>query len=270
MLRGICHRLGRYSYVTFMLSFRYVTQIPHSRLALTHMPSADPPAQPGMTRQRDRTRQGMMVLALLSVMVVLDQATKWWAWRYVSGTKINSGGDLLVGHTIGAWYSGPVTGALLDLLDFGLVSMAVWALTRCRVPASVCVPAALMIGGWGSNLLDRLGVHYWTAPGSVRGAVDFVHIGSYQYNLADFFIIGCTPLFLLAAAYQGVRAVRRPVASRNASPPARSRARARLLIPPLVGVGLISVVMLGAAHYGGVNTAPSHARRAATDMDLGS
>ena len=157
----------------------------------------------------------MVVLALLSVVVVLDQATKWWAWRYVSGTRINSGGDLLVGHTIGALYSGPVTGALLDLLDFGLVSTAIWVLTRYRVPASVCVPGALMIGGWGSNLLDRLGVHYWTAPGSVRGAVDFMHIGNYYYNLADFFIIGCTPLFLLSAAYHGVRAARRPVASRR-------------------------------------------------------
>jgi lipoprotein signal peptidase len=198
-----------------------------------------------------------VVLALFSVVVALDQATKWWAWRYVSGAEINPGGDLLVGHTIGAWYSGPVTGALLDLLDFGLVSTAVWVLTRYRLPSSVRVPGALMIGGWGSNLLDRLGVHYWTAPGSVRGAVDFIHVGGHYYNLADFFIIGCTPLFLLAAAYQGMRAVpRRPVTSRNTSPPARKRAQARLLIPPVVGAGLISIVMLGAAHYGGVNTAP--------------
>lgn len=203
------------------------------------------------------------MLALLSVVVVVDQATKWWAWRYHSGAQINSGGDPLVGHTVGAWYSGPVTGALLDLLGFGLVSIAAWVLTRCRVNASVCVPGALMTGGWGSNLLDRLGVHYWTAPGSVRGAVDFIHFGAYYYNIADFFIIGCTPLLLLVAAYQGVRAVRRPVASRNAPPPARGRARVRqvrLLIPSLVGVGLISAVMLGAAHYGGVKTAPSHTR----------
>jgi lipoprotein signal peptidase len=204
----------------------------------------------------------MAVLALLSAVVVLDQATKWWAWRYVPGTKINSGGDLFVGHTIGAWYAGPVTGALLDVLDFGLVSITVWVLTRCRAPASVCIPGALMIGGWGSNLLDRLGLHYWTAPGSVRGAVDFIHIGGYYYNLADFFIIGCTPLFLLAAAYQGLCAARRPVASRTELPPARGRARARLLIPPLVGTGLISVVMLGAAHYGGVSSAPVHTPRA--------
>ena len=59
-----------------------------------------------------------------------------------------------------------------------------------------------MTGGWGSNLLDRLGIHYWTAPNSVCGAVDFIDIGGYYYNVADFFIISCTPLFLLAAGYQ--------------------------------------------------------------------
>ena len=60
-----------------------------------------------------------------------------------------------------------------------------------------------MTGGWVSNLLDRLGIHHWTAPGSVRGVVDFMHIGAHYYNVADFFIIGCTPLFLLAAGLPG-------------------------------------------------------------------
>ena len=59
----------------------------------------------------------------------------------------------------------PVTGALLDLLDFGLLSIAVAALARCRAPIAVVVPGALMTGGWGSNLLDRLGSHYLDRPG---------------------------------------------------------------------------------------------------------
>jgi lipoprotein signal peptidase len=210
----------------------------------------------------------MVVLALLTVVVALDQATKWWAWRYVPGTEINPGGDRLVGHTIGGWYSSPVTGALLDLLDFGLVSVAVWVLAHFRVPSTVRVPGALMIAGWGSNLLDRLGVHYWTAPGSVRGAVDFIHIGGYYYNLADFFIIGCTPLFLLAASYEGGRAMRRPVASRKAQPPARGRPQWLLILPP-VGACLISVVMLGAAHYGGVNTTPRALDAHSDNVDRG-
>jgi lipoprotein signal peptidase len=194
-----------------------------------------------------------VVFALIAAVIVVDQSVKWWAWRHFSWTTINSGGDILVGHTIGAWYAGPVTGALLDLLDLGLLSVAIYVLTRCRVSAVVTVPGALMIGGWSSNLLDRLGMHYLTAPGSVRGAVDFIHIGGNFYNVADFFIIGCTPLFLLAVAYEGVRAALWPTAARRVPPLVRSRVR--LGIPALVGTGLVLAVALGAANYGGVNAA---------------
>jgi lipoprotein signal peptidase len=201
----------------------------------------------------------VVVPALLVVVVAVDQAAKWWAWRHLSWTRINSGGDVLVGRTISAWYAGPVTGALLDLLDYGLLSIAVSVLARRRAPAAISVPGALMTGGWASNLLDRVGIHYWTAPGSVRGVVDFIHLGGHYYNVADFFIIGCTPLFLLAAGYQRVRAARRPAAAGRVPPPARRRARAWVRIPALAGAGLILVVSLGAANYGGVNAAPRHA-----------
>jgi lipoprotein signal peptidase len=210
----------------------------------------------------------VLVLSLITAVIVLDQSAKWWAWRHVRWTWINSGGDILVGHAIGAWYAGPFTGAVLDLLDFGLLSIAVSALARSRVPAFVSVPGALMIGGWGSNLLDRLGLHYWTAPGSVRGVVDFIHVDGYYYNLADFFIIGCTPLFLLAAGYHGVRAARRPAAARSAAPPARSRARAQLRVPALASATLILVVALGAANYGGLN-APRTPAHKTTDTHVG-
>jgi len=197
------------------------------------------------------------VLVLLTGVVVLDQAAKWWAWRHLSWTRINSGGDVLTGRAIGAWYAGPVTGALLDLLDCGLLSIAVSVLARSRATAALSVPGALMTGGWASNVLDRLGTHYWTAPGSVRGVVDFIHLGGHYYNIADFFIIGGTPLFLLAAGYRGVRAARRRAAAGSVPPAARSRARARARgrIPALAGAGLIVVVALGAANYGGVNAA---------------
>jgi lipoprotein signal peptidase len=205
----------------------------------------------------------MMVLTLVAAVVLVDQAAKWWAWRHVPWATINSGGDLLVGPAIGTWYARPVTGAVLDLLDFGLLTIAVSLLARYQTPAVVRIPGALMIGGWGSNLLDRLGVHYWTAPGSVRGVVDFIHIGGYYYNLADFFIIGCTPIFLLAAGYQGVRAAAgRPLPVRSVPRPARSRARAWVRIPALAGAGLVLVVALGAANYGGVNAAVRTPRKA--------
>jgi lipoprotein signal peptidase len=192
-----------------------------------------------------------MVLALLAVVVVLDQATKWWAWRHSPDVMINDGGDALVGHTVSGWYAAPVAGALLDLVDFGLLGAAVSVLVRRRPPAVVLVPAALMIGGWSSNLLDRLGLHYWTAPGSVRGAVDFVSLASHRYNVADFFIIGATPLFLLAAAYLCTRSARRPAGLKPALPAARRRTRARTWA--FAGaVGLVGLVGLGAADHGGV------------------
>jgi lipoprotein signal peptidase len=204
-----------------------------------------------------------VVPGLIAMVAVLDQGAKWWAWRNIPWTRINSGGDILVGRSIGAWFAAPVTGALLDLLDFALLTIAVSVLVRWRPTAAVCVPGALMIGGWGSNLLDRLGAHYWTAPGSVRGVVDFIHVGGHYYNVADLFIITCTPLFLLAAGYQGLRAVRRSAAVRSASPPARSGARAWSRIPALAGAGLalagaglVLAVALGAANYGGVTAAP--------------
>jgi lipoprotein signal peptidase len=174
----------------------------------------------------------VVVLALLVLVVVLDQAAKWWAWRHFLWTRINPGGDVLVGRTIGGWYADPVPGRVLDLLDCGLLGIAVSVLARCRATAAVRVPGALMTGGWASNLLDRLGIHYWTAPGSGRGVVDFIHLGGHYYNIADFFIIGCTSLFVLAAGYQVLRPARRPAAAGTVPPPVRNRARVR--IPALV------------------------------------
>jgi lipoprotein signal peptidase len=219
------------------------------------LPAANPPLS---AERKDRLRERSMVLALLAAVIVLDQAAKWLAWRYVSGVEINPGGDVLVGRTVGRWYADPVRGALLDLLDFGMLSAAVSVLMRRRRPALVIVPGALMIGGWSSNLLDRLGMHYWTAPGSVRGAVDFIHIGGYSWNVADFFIVGATPLFLLAAAHRVTRVAGRAATAATMTPPPRKGRRARSPISVLAGVGLIVAVALNAAHYRGVSAAPPH------------
>jgi lipoprotein signal peptidase len=247
-----------------MLPFRDVPWNPRRVLPLTRTPSADLTVGPSVPGQPDRHKYRAVVPALLAVVVIVDQSAKWWAWRHFSWTIINSGGDILVGHTIGAWYAAPVPGALLDLLDVGLLSVAASVLARCRATARVVAPAALMTGGWVSNLLDRLGLRYWTAPGSVRGAVDFIHIGANYYNIADFFIIGCTPLFLLAAGYEAVRAARRPAAAAGPPPPGRGRTRVR--IPALTSAGLILVVALGAVNYGGVSAPPRPSTRKTTGM----
>ena len=204
--------------------------------------------------RKKRLRQRLIVLTLLAAVILVDQAAKWWAWRHVPGVTINPGGDFLTGPTIGRWYANPVAGALLDLVDFALVSIAATVLARRLSPAAVTVCGSLMVGGWASNLLDRLGMHYLSAPGSIRGAVDFISIGDGCWNLADFFIIGATPLFLLATAELAGRAVNR----RTASPAIRSSLRARVPAVAAAGAALIMTVALGAAHHGSL-TKPAHA-----------
>jgi lipoprotein signal peptidase len=201
----------------------------------------------------------LIVAALLAMVIALDQATKWWAWRHIASAEINPGGDFLVGPVVGRWYSGRVTGAALDLLGFGLLSTAVWVLARRSRPALVVATGALMLGGWGSNLLDRLGMHYVTAPGGVRGAVDFIPIdGAHYYcNVADFFIVGATPLLLLAVGFRCRRAADRPATARTAASRYQLPARAR--VPALaVGGNTVVAVALGAANYGTVIYAPQH------------
>jgi lipoprotein signal peptidase len=158
--------------------------------------------------------QRSIVLAMLAAIIVLDQTAKWWAWRHVP-TFINRGGDVLVGSTVSDWYADPLQGFLLDLLDFGLLSIAISVLWHRRHSMAVLISGCMVIGGWSSNLLDRLFMHSLTAPGSDRGAVDFIPISPHYYNVADFFIIAGTPLFVLAvgARYLGKRAGKRPATS---------------------------------------------------------
>lgn len=227
-----------------------------------HERGTAPVTTPATTRReagrKKRLRQRLIVLTLLAAVIMVDQAAKWWAWRHVPGVTINPGGDFLTGPTIGRWYASPVTGALLDLMDFVLVSIATAVLARRPHRAAVTVCGSLMVGGWASNLLDRLGMHYWTAPGSVRGAVDFIGIGSGCWNLADLIIMGATPLFLLATARLARRAASRPVA-RPGRLVMRSSPRARVPTVAVAGSALIMTVALGAAHHGGLTKpSPSH------------
>ncbi|MDX3193458.1 signal peptidase II [Streptomyces sp. MN03-5084-2B] len=192
------------------------------------------------------------MLALMAVVTVVDQLGKWWAWRHAPLAKINYGGNFLVGDTISHWYADPTTGALLDLMDFGVLTAAAVVLTRRRPSAVILVPAGLMVGGWTSNLFDRLGLHYLTAPGSVRGAVDFIALGPIRYNLADVFIVGATLLFVLAVI-AGTLSTNRPPAA-SPAPPARHRRRRTWLSGAATATCLVLVVGFGALNYGGVTT----------------
>jgi lipoprotein signal peptidase len=233
------------------------------------MTGSDPPSAPAFrlrslfpvrrstVKHKGKPDPVSILLALLAAVAVVDQATKWWAWRHVSGTAINAGGDVLVGATIGGWFADPVKGALLDLLNFGLLTIASSVVIRRRRSVPLLVTVSLMIGGWSSNLLDRLVMHFWTAPGSVRGAVDFIHVGDRYYNVADFFIIGATPLFLLTVT---ARHLRRSVPKRPARrglmiPTTLHPHQNRIRIAVLAGaVGLTVAVGMGAANDSGAIT----------------
>jgi len=183
---------------------------------------------------------------ILALVVVTDQATKWWAWREVAQVRINFGGNPLVGTTIGGWYADPMTGAALDLLGAGLLAVAAHTQLRRGNPGALRVSAALAIGGWISNLLDRLGMHRLTAPGSVRGAIDFIPVGKYLFNFADFVIIGATLVFLCSCRQI---VTKRP---RTASPVRRGQLRALARVATATGTAaIVAAVTLGALHYGG-------------------
>jgi lipoprotein signal peptidase len=200
--------------------------------------------------RQEKSAARAVVLALLTAVVVVDQTAKWWAWRHAAWAQINYGGNSLVGATLSRWYANPLSGGLLDLLDFGLLSVAIAVLLRCGRPVMVLVTGALMIGGWASNLADRLGMHYLTAPGSVRGAVDFIRLGqNYYYNIADVFIVGGTLLFLLTVS---ARVTKRRSTTGSRTPVKSPRLRARGWVSAIVGAAcLIGAVGFGAVNYGG-------------------
>jgi lipoprotein signal peptidase len=212
-----------------------------------------------LATRKDQLAHRSAVLVILAAAVVADQVVKGWAWRHAPEARINYGGNAFVGHTVSAWYADPVTGALLDIAGFGLLSIAVLVLVRRRLPVMILISGTLMTGGWISNLLDRLGMHYWTAPGSVRGAVDFIPLGWLRYNIADVFIACGTVLFLFGT---GMLASNKATAPGTWAPLPQGRPRSRIWIPAVaMAVCLVGLVGFGAVNYGGV-TAPNAVRSA--------
>lgn len=127
---------------------------------------------------------------VIAAVVVADQAVKWWAWRHVDGTLINSGGYILLGPVVRSWFAHPVGGAVFDVVGAAALIVAGWWLIRRPRPLGVLLGGGLIIGGWASNIVDRLGLHSWTAPGSARGVVDFIPDGTPgRSNTADLCIV---------------------------------------------------------------------------------
>jgi hypothetical protein len=105
-----------------------------------------------------------------------------------------------------------------------LRSLAGYLLVRRRRRVRVLVVGALRIAGWSSNLHDRLGLHTVTAPGSVRGAVDFVQLGQPCSIVADLVIVGTTALLLPVLCVSGDQGGVRSAATRYPTPAVRPRA----------------------------------------------
>jgi lipoprotein signal peptidase len=189
----------------------------------TRAPASSPCRRDRGAAVRARPGQAQTVLGLMIAVAILDQTTKYWGWRHVPRAVINPGSTWLIGAPLSGLYSGAMTGPIMDLVSCGLLGLAVVALLRRRRSAVVLVSGALVIGGWSSNLLDRLGMHLVNAPGSARGPIDFIGIGGHFYNIADVVILGSTVAFLAACRTRSRRA-----AAPEASP---GGLRARELLP---------------------------------------
>jgi len=145
---------------------------------------------------------GWVILVVVFVLVVAtDQASKWLTWRHFDATVINDGGYILLGSAR-SWFARPVPGAVANLVGVVLITIGLAVLLRRPRRPAVTVGAGLVAAGWTSNVLDRVGLHEWSAPGSGRGVVDFIPSGgSSRCNLADLWIA----LGLILVSHQIIR-----------------------------------------------------------------
>ena len=80
-----------------------------------------------MTDATDIARQRRLLTVVIAGVVVGDQLVKWWTWRHVDGVLINSGGYILLGSDIRAWFATPVGGAVADVVGTVALIIAVGA-----------------------------------------------------------------------------------------------------------------------------------------------
>jgi lipoprotein signal peptidase len=198
-------------------------------------------------------RQTWAVLALLLVVAYCDQMSKAWAWRHAGRAKVNSGGNMLVSPAVSGWLRSPVLGAAFDVLGAVVLATALMLLVRRRRHPAVLTSLTLLIGGWTSNLCDRLGLRYFVAPGSRRGVLDFLHFWGRLWNVADLAILAGSALLVPALVLAHLDRRRQPPAD---AAPARSplrapHARRIVLLTVVVTAALASVGALTCTGTGG-------------------
>jgi lipoprotein signal peptidase len=205
-------------------------------------------------------RQAGILFALLLGVGYADQVSKAWAWRHLTDSHINSGGDMFVNPVVSGWFRSRVLGAAFDVADAALLVLAGLLLVRRHRPRFVLGFGALALAGWSSNLADRLLMHYWTAPGSVRGVVDFMPWDGRYWNVADAAIIVGTGGFVVASVFAGLHALTIPRRARLAARFAARRPLAGTWGRCTVGIALAAVTVLaivGAIGYGGTDAPAS-------------
>jgi len=164
---------------------------------------------------------------VFALVVATDQTAKYVAWRH-GAALLNQGGFIALRPDMRAWFAAPTAGAVADAAGALLVLAGVAVLLRRPRRPAVLLGGALVAAGWTSNLLDRFGLHEWTAPGTVRGAVDFIPTGGRsRSNLADGWIaLGVLVLVVMLVARLVAGLVARLVARLIAAAARRRRGSA--------------------------------------------
>jgi signal peptidase II len=133
-----------------------------------------------------RSSRPVLASAIVVGVVVLDQLTKWWAVRDLSGAPRWLVGDdvgfALVRNTGSAFSLFQAFTPLLAIVALGVAVILVRTVRRTRDTLLV-IGLSLVLGGALGNLFDR----FFRAPGFLEGAVvDFVHVGRFPtFNVAD-------------------------------------------------------------------------------------
>jgi len=171
--------------------------------------------------------------AVLVVVVVLaDQASKWAAGHGAEGVDytVNSGVSRDLPRLLDRVVAGVPFGGALDLSGAVLLAVLLTVTVR-HARGGVRVGLLLYVAGSASNLADRLGLSYATAPAPhPRGVVDLLIIGN--ANVADQALHAGVAVLALTALLRAVGGV--PGVSRALDAAAR-RAR-RAWKPALAGM----------------------------------